>query len=52
VFGLLMRHWSWPLAIMLSADRVDATDSRAVVKFPAQHEAINPGRSMLLRAEG
>jgi hypothetical protein len=28
VFGLLMRHCSWPLAIMLSADRVPVINTR------------------------
>ena len=28
VFGLLMRHCSWPLAIMLSADRVPVKSTR------------------------
>jgi hypothetical protein len=28
VFGLLMRHCSWPLAIMLSADRVPVNNTR------------------------
>ena len=28
MFGLLMRRWSWPLAIMLSADRVPVKSTR------------------------
>ena len=28
MFGLLMRHCSWPLAIMLSADRVPVKSTR------------------------
>ena len=30
VFGLLMRHCSWPLAIMLSADRVPVKNTRLI----------------------
>jgi hypothetical protein len=30
VFGLLMRHYSWPLAIMLSADRVPVKNTRLI----------------------
>ena len=30
MFGLLMRHWSWPLAIMLSADRVPIKNTRSI----------------------
>ena len=30
MFGLLMQHYSWPLAIMLSADRVPVKSMRLI----------------------
>ena len=30
MFGLLMRHFAWPLAIMLSADRVPVKNTRSL----------------------